>query len=146
MNHLRQKYFPAIARWCLLALLLPGLPVGAFAQADEPARWLLVFEVSPAMQKRLPATADVFKNLFDSAAAGQLHEGDTIAIWTCDEKLHTGQAPLTTWQPAQATALTSNLLGFLQRQKPAGGVQLAALQPLLNTVVADSPRLTVVIF
>jgi len=146
MNPTRQKTFPVIRRWCLTALLVLLWPAGAFAQADGAARWLLVFENSPAMQKRLPATAEVLKNFFNSSAGFEMHEGDSIGVWTCDEKLHTGQLPLTTWQPAQATAVASNLLGFLRSQKPAGDAQLAAVQPTLNTVAADSPRLTVVIF
>jgi hypothetical protein len=146
MNPTRPKKSPFASRWCLAALLALLWPAGAFAQADEPARWLLVFEVSPAMQKRLPATAEVLKNFFNSSAGGELHEGDSIGVWTCDQKLHTGQAPLTTWQAAQTAEVTSNLLGFLKSRKPAGTAQLTAMQPTLNTVVADSSRLTVVIF
>ncbi len=140
------KYFPRLARWSVVLLAALLLPAGAFAQADGPARWLFVFETSSAMQKRLPATEQALKNFFATAAAEQMQAGDSIGVWTCGSKLRTGEFPLVTWQPALAANLTSNLLAFLHPQKSSGDAQLAALQPVLDGVVADSARFTAVIF
>jgi hypothetical protein len=140
------KNFPMLARWLGVLLVAWLLPASAFAQADAPARWLFVFETSPAMQKRLPATEAALKNFFAIAAATQLQTGDSIGVWTCGQNLRTGEFPLTTWQPGQAATLTSNLLDFLHAQKTSRGANLAALQPLLDGVVADSAQFTAVIF
>jgi len=142
----RQNYFSILARWqwALLALLL--LPAGVVTSAEVPGRWLFVFELSPAMEKRLPATAEVLQNLLANEGRVHLQEGDSIGVWTCGPTLGAGQFPLTTWRAAQATALTSNLLDFLQTQKYTSAARLAVLAPTLDGVVADSPRLTVVIF
>jgi hypothetical protein len=140
------KYFPILARWSCALLAAWLLPASVFAQADGPARWLFVFETSPAMQKRLPATALALKNFFSNAAGAQLHDGDSIGVWTCGSKLHTGEFPLATWEPAQAADLTSNLMVFLHAQRSARDANLASLQPLLNSVVADSAQFTAVIF
>ncbi len=140
------KYFPLLARWSSLLLLVWLLPASVFAQTGEPARWLFVFEMSPAMHKRLPASEAALKNFFATTAGEQLRPGDSIGVWTCGSKLRTGEFPLATWQPAQAADLTSNLLVFLHAQKSSSDARLAMVQPLLNSVVADSAQFTAVIF
>jgi len=143
----RHKLFSAAAKALRCALLLALLlPAGAFAQPKGPARWLLVFDLSPAMKKRLPATEAVLKNFFATGAGGRLQAGDNIGVWTCDQKLHAGQFPLAVWEPQQSGTLATNLAAFLESRAYAGGSRLAALQPLLGNVIADSERLTVIIF
>jgi hypothetical protein len=147
MNYFsRRHFFPTAARWLcgLLAALI--LPMNAPAQPTRPQRWLFIFDLSPAMQKRLPATEAVLKDFFTTAAGGQLREGDSIGVWTFDQKLHAGQFPLVNWNPNFATALTTNLTGFLRSQKFTDDSRLAAVQPALGSVVASSERLTLVIF
>jgi hypothetical protein len=146
MNLPVPKTFPAfVRRWGLCVLLALSAP-GAFAQADTGSRWLFVFEVSPAMQKRLPATVAALTNFFADTTGARLHDGDSVGVWTFDGNLHTGQLPLATWQAAEASNLAADLADFLRKQKPAGTARLTVLQPSLNAVVADSARLTVVIF
>ena len=141
------KLFSAAAKGLLCALLMTLLlPAAVSAQPKSPARWLLVFDLSPAMKKRLPATEAVLKNFFATGADGRLQAGDNIGVWTCDQKLHTGQFPLATWDSQQAVTLTTNLAAFLESRAYAGDSQLAALQPLLGRVIADSERLTVIVF
>ena len=147
MNYFpRHKIFPAAAKWLCALLAALALPLNAPAQPTSPERWLLVFDLSPAMKKRLPATEAVVKNFFATSAEGRLQDGDSIGVWTFDEQFHTGQFPLVDWNPNQATALTTNLIGFLRSQKFTSASRLAALQPALASVVAGSERLTVVIF
>ena len=141
------KLFSAAAKGLLCALLAALLlPASAFAQPKDPARWLFIFDLSPAMKKRLPATEAALKDIFATGAEGRLQAGDNIGVWTCDQKLHTGQFPLAAWDPQRAMTLATNLTAFLRSRTYAGDSQLAALQPLLGRVVADSERLTVVIF
>ena len=141
------KLFSAAAkglRCALLAALL--LPAVAFAQPKGPERWLFVFDLSSAMKNRLPATEAALKNFFATGAEGRLQAGDNIGVWTYGQKLHAGQYPTTVWDPSQAVTLTTNLAAFLESRAYAGGSQLAALQPLLGNVIANSERLTIVIF
>ena len=147
MNYFFRHHFSRTAARLLCALLAAlALPVNAPAQPTGPQRWLFIFDLSPAMQKRLPATETTLKDFFATAAGGQLEAGDSIGVWTFDQKLHTGQFPLVVWNPNYATALTTNLIGFLRAQKFTLDSQLAVLQPVLGNVVAGSERLTVVIF
>jgi len=142
----RRHFFRPAARWLCALLAALALPINAPAQPANPQRWLFIFDLSPAMQKRLPATATALKEFFATSAGGQLQAGDSIGVWTFDQKLHTGQFPLVVWNPNYATALTTNLIGFLRAQKFTLDSQLSVLQPVLGNVVAGSERLTVVIF
>ena len=147
MNHFRrQKNFSAAARWLCALLAALALPVNVFAQPKNPERWLLIFDLSAPMKKRLPATEEVLKNFFATGAEGRLQDGDNIAVWTYDQKTHGRQFPLTVWDPQQATTLTTNLMAFLRSRTFTVDSRLAALQPALGGVVADSERLTVIIF
>lgn len=146
MNHHRPNLFAAARRWLLLGLAMLALPIAAPAQPAGPQRWLFVFDLSATMKKRLPATEDVLKNLLATGAGGRLQPGDYIGIWTYDSKLHAGQFPLVTWNPDQVTAIRTNLMAFLRTRSFSRSSQLAALQPPLDSVIAGSERLTVIIF
>ena len=109
-------------------------------------RWLLVFENSAAMKKRMPAVGLELNKLFFTSMAGEMHGGDSLGVWTFDQTLHVGEFPLSAWQPEQAANTASNLLVFLNKRSFKGGVNFNTLQPVLNEVVTGSRRLTVLIF
>ena len=138
MNSLRQKI-----GWAIAVLLL--LAVGAQAEPQE-RRWLFVFNTSSAMKKRLPAVETEIKTLLLASTNSMFAKGDSLGIWTFDDKLHLGDFPLTTWAPERSPLLISNLTTFVRKQRFAGSGKLDALQPTLNRVIEDSERLTVVIF
>jgi hypothetical protein len=139
----RSKLSRTTARWLLMALmLLASLPV----RADLEERWLLVFDTSWAMKKRLPAVETAVKEMLATSIAGQLHEGDTMGVWTFDRQLHLGEFPLVTWQPGTAAVTASNLVTFLHKHRYKDETNLTVLQPVLGRVIDDSERLTIVIF
>ena len=138
MNSLRQKI-----GWVIAVLLL--LAVAAQAEPQE-RRWLFVFGTSSAMKKRLPAVEAEIKTLLLASTNALLAKGDSLGIWTFDDKLHLGEFPLTLWTPERSPLLVSNLTTFLRKQRFAGSDKLDALQPTLNRIIEDSERLTVVIF
>ena len=147
MNHSpHRQFFRAAAWWLCVLLAALALPGNTPAQPTGPQRWLLVFDLSATMKSRLPATEDVLKTFFATSAGGRLHEGDFIAVWTYDQKLHPGQFPMITWNPAEATSVRTNLTAFLDARRFTGEARLAALQPALGEVITNSERLTVIIF
>jgi hypothetical protein len=116
------------------------------ARAALEERWLLVFDTSWAMKKRLPAVEAAVTRMLATSVDGQLHEGDTMGVWTFDRQLHLGEFPLVTWQPGTAVMTTSNLVTFLQKHRYKDETNLMVLQPVLGRVIDDSERLTIVIF
>ncbi len=134
-----------VARWLLLALAALTLVSRAPAQPQQEERWLLVFDTASAMKKRLPAVESAVKDVLSSSVNGRMHAGDSVGIWTFDQQLHTGQVPLLIWNPAGAAGTASNLVTFLRKQRYSGLTSFAPLQPMLNQVIENSARLTVVI-
>ena len=99
------------------------------------------------MKKRLPATEAVLKNFFATSAGGQIAGGRLAwASGPYDQKLHTGQFPLITWNPSRRRRSGPIWSSFCARQRFTGNSRLAALQPTLGSVVASSERLTIIIF
>jgi hypothetical protein len=127
----------------LLVVLLAGN-----VRADEPqsARFLLVFETSPAFKKNLPTIRQTLGRLFGSNLQGEIKTDDDLAVWTVDKELHTATFALANWEPDEAGIYGDRLVKFLEGQKTSRQASLNALQPLLNRVVKDSQRLTVLIF
>jgi hypothetical protein len=116
------------------------------AHAANEQRWLLIFDTSSAMKKRLATTEAEIGTLLLDSAGGKLRAGDSIGVWAFDEKLRTGQFPLIYWQPSQAAGTVTNLAAFVRQQKYSGSTKFNSLQPMLNQVIADSERLTILIF
>ena len=139
----RPKKFSAQKLFSALALILFLLAAGG-ARAQD--RWLLIFENSAAMKKRMPATGLELQKLFAANMSGQLHGGDSMGVWTFDQTLHVGEFPLAPWEPERAVSICSNIITFLSKRSFKGDVNFNALQPVLNEVVAGSHRLTVLIF
>lgn len=142
MNRPSANFSPARIFFAVVALVLFLSAGGARAQD----RWLLIFENSAAMKKRLPAMKVELQKLFSTSMAGQIHGGDSLGVWTVDQTLHVGEFPLSIWEPESAVTSASNLVAFLEKRSYKGEANFNALQPVLGEVVTGSRRLTVLIF
>lgn len=135
----------------LLALLLggihaiPALPAQP-AVRNVDSRFLLVFDTSAEMKRRLPAVQKALDAMLATSMNGQLHSNDTIGVWTFDQELRSGQFPLQRWKPDNAVMVASTINAFVGGQRYAKKTRFEALVPLLSQVVNSSERLTVVIF
>ncbi|MBW8864018.1 MAG: hypothetical protein JF609_03660 [Verrucomicrobia bacterium] len=145
MNLQLPTIFPA-RRWFAAAALLALVLFSTVAAQAEAQRWLLVFDTSSAMKKRLPAVETEIRTLLTKELTNSLHAGDSIGIWTFNEKLHMGEVPLLTWDPKSGGELATNVVNYIHRQNYSGNTRFAVLQPILGTVIGDSERLTVIIF
>ena len=125
---------------------LAQAPEPVAAQPQIPSRFLFIFSTSAGMKARLPAMQQEITTLFSSSMHGELHAGDSMGIWTFASGLHTGQMPLIEWSPAGASAIAKGLDKFLAQQRYAHSNDFSVLEPLLDQVIATSPRLTILIF
>lgn len=136
--------------WLFAVLLAAGLPISALpaqpAERTVPGRFLLIFDTSANMKKRLPAVEKSLNTMLATSMSGQLHKGDTMGVWTLDQTLHPGDYPLLPWNPEDAALIASNLTQFIHSRKYANATHFEVLQPLLGRVVDSSERLTVLIF
>jgi hypothetical protein len=138
------KFSPAKTVSIALLFIFCGAS-GLQAQAQKQ-RWLLVFGTSSAMKKRLPAVAAGIKTLFATDFSGKISDGDNIAVWTIGSKLKPEGFPLTEWSAENAPDLTTNLIAYIQALHYSGSANLSAMQPIIGRVIANSRRLTILIF
>lgn len=135
----------------IFAVLLAGIYLVPAVRAQPAARkvdnrFLLIFDTSSNMKRRLPAVQKALNGMLATSLSGQLHPGDTIGVRTFDQDLHAGQFPLQHWEPDNAVMIASNITAFVGKQRYTKTTRFDALLPLLNQVVGSSERLTVLIF
>jgi hypothetical protein len=135
----------------IFAALLAGIFLVPAVRA-QPAvrnvdnRFLLIFDTSSNMKRRLPVVQKALNDMLATSLSGQLHAGDTIGVRTFDRDLHAGQFPLQHWEPDNGAMIASNITAFVGKQRYTKTTRFDALLPLLNQVVGGSERLTVLIF
>lgn len=131
----------------LFAALFTGFAPPLRAQSSPSGdRYLLIFETSSAMKKRLPAEEKAIKQLFAITLNGQLHPGDTIGVWTFNKDLRTGQFPLQSWEPEDIMTTPLDIISFIKKQRYTRTTSFDELAPVLDQVVRNSARLTTFIF
>jgi hypothetical protein len=138
-------------RLAIIAALLAGMILipSLRAQPTEQTaqnRFLFVFDTSHDMKSRGAGLEKTLNTLLALSLNGQMHAGDSMAVWTFGQDLRPGDYPLQTWNPDNAVMIASNLVKFVGSQHYAKSTRFEALQPLLNRVVQNSERLTVLIF
>jgi len=112
----------------------------------ETERFLLILDVSPAMQRNATNVLRIVNQLFTTEFDGQLHRGDTIGMWTYDDELHTGEYPLQRWRSQVSREIAAGTLHFIATRSYRKRARLAPLQKPLSDLVADSGRITVILF
>jgi hypothetical protein len=146
MNNSRQNIFASGLCWLVVAAVLGCFLAAGHAQtAAGGGRWLLIFDASSAMKKRLPGTEAALRHFFITRGDGQLEEGDSVGVWTFDQQIN-AQFPTFAWSTELATSALTNLTAFLRQQRYRTESSPAVLETPLNHVVASSQRLTVVLF
>lgn len=136
------RFFAAL----LAAIILtPGLRAQPTEQTVQN-RFLFVFDTARDMKPRIEAVEKALNTTLATSMNGQLHAGDSMAVWTFSHDLRPGDYPLQNWNPDKAVMIASNLTKFAGKQHYAKNTRFEALQPLLNKIVLDSERLTVLIF
>jgi hypothetical protein len=108
-------------------------------------RFLLIFDTSSDMKKRLPAVQRALNTMLASGMRGQLHAGDSIGVWTFGREL-SAKHLMQPWVPERAATIASNIAQFVAKQHYSKRTSFDALRPSLNRVVQNSDRLTVLIF
>jgi hypothetical protein len=148
LKHSNQFYLCARIFAALLAVifLIPSARAQPEGQRAVENRFLLVFDTSADMKKRVPMVQKTLDNIFVTGLGGQLHDGDGIGVWTFDQDLHTGQFPLQNWSSDDAATIAADINLFVGKQRYSKATRFGALQPLLSQLVQDSDRLTVLIF
>lgn len=120
----------------------------AWAQTNAPSgpphnRWLLVVETSRTMRPRTDAARNVASMLVYSGMDGQAKPGDTIGLWTFNERLSAGQFPLQEWEPASNKEIARRVYLFLGAQKWEKQSRLDTVLPDIQRLIRDSQFISI---
>jgi hypothetical protein len=150
---LSQLFFAA-APPLLAALLLAALP----CQAEKPHpdgtprlpkqqenRFLLVVDTSSAMSGCSNAIVQDVVDLLESDLKGEFRLGDTIGLWTFNDKLHP-EFPMQIWSKTDKDAIVADIATFLLVQTYGKRAHFDKVMHELNQVIKNSERITVVLF
>lgn len=147
-----EKYRSGIAlttaggRWIVTLVALVSLLLPTLAFAGSPNRWLLIFDTSSSMRNRSKAMEDTMQDLLTTGMHGQIHHGDTIGIWTFNDRLHAGEAPLQIWSPDKAQMIARHTLEYLDALRYGKSANLEEVLTNMYVVVDSSDFITVILF
>ena len=129
----------------ILLTLLLGVVAG---RADEIVanRFLLLVQASRDSRPQMATVRTCISNLFENRFTKQIHNGDTLGIWTFDEVLHAGNFPMQIWDGEEVEKISKRTDDFLKKQSSSREAKFAAVLPSLHRVVEDSEAITVLIF
>lgn len=127
----------------LAVSILGGIAYGQGAPAHRMEnRFLFVIETSSSMASRTNAIDQVMSRLLESNLHGELRNGDTIGIWTYNERLHT-EFPMQVWSNSLDQAIGRRVENYLHHLHYEKHGRLEKVFPAVRQVLENSERLTV---
>jgi hypothetical protein len=140
----------ALAHGVVLAALLvlwgQCLPAQtSVARRPQANRWLIVVQTTSSMQPRAAAVADLAAMLVASGMGEQMHDGDSLGLWTFNEQLYTGLFPLERWVSGKRKIIADRVYDFVKGQKFEKNGQFNSVLFDLDKVIQNSELLTVVL-
>ena len=150
---MRTNFWRRLTSWpggtlalAVMLCALPGLAQTNAAAQVEPIsnRYLIILETSRAMDVRGPGLLEALNSMIQNGMKGQMRGGDTLGIWTYNNKLHVGEFPLQVWTPANKQAVARNAETFLKHQKFEKKPSLNEVLPAMRDLIKESDFITVV--
>lgn len=139
--------------WAFLGLcLVAGLVVSAArGQADDASskpsrmenRFLFVVENSSSMKSRAKGVEQAIAGLLNSGMKGELRKGDTIGLWSYDDRVHP-EFPMQVWSDENKGAIVEAVQRYLRHLRYEKQGRLEKAWPALRQALAKSERLTII--
>lgn len=133
---------------CLpLGIFLMFLAVlSSFAQGEgkQENRFLIILDTSAPMEKKAPAMQKAVGELVTTGMHGLIRDGDTLGIWTFNEKLST-EFPMQVWSDAGKQGIFDTTLGYVRILKYGKKSRFDRMLPSMYSILKSSQTLTVVL-
>jgi hypothetical protein len=107
-------------------------------------RFLFVIDTSSSMRSRTNGIEEAVAGLLKTDMRGEFRKGDTLGIWTYDEKIH-ADFPMQTWSPENKDAIASDVLRYLRHQHYENRAHLDKVLNAIGRVMEKSAKLTVIL-
>jgi hypothetical protein len=102
----------ALLSWFFVAPL-HAQPDGHTHALVSSNRFLFIVDTSSAMKRNLDAMLSVVGETISSSANGQIREGDSLGIWTYDQKLSV-ELPVQEWDPDLRPRIAYHAVAYLK--------------------------------
>ncbi|MDB6056242.1 MAG: hypothetical protein JWO95_86 [Verrucomicrobiales bacterium] len=143
-----------ICIYFLCAVIFIGLRASLFAAPDTTAantkapekqegRYLFLIETSEAMDANKVALRKAMRSIIESGLNGQMKYGDTIGVWTYNDKLKT-DFPMILWRNEHVQDVQSAVDFWMSKQKFVHRSDLSKGMPLLQSIIKASQKLTII--
>ena len=117
----------------------------AAAQNISSNRFLFVVDTSAGMKRHLADVLSVAQDIIRSSANGQLHNGDTIGVWTFNETIYTGNLPLQEWAAEDSEEIALRMTEFFRQQPFEKRGRLDLAMTGVSEIVKHSDIITIFI-
>jgi hypothetical protein len=107
---------------------------------------LFIVDTSLSMKLRASGALQRIEALLLSDINGNLRRGDTLGLWTFNEKLYAGQFPMQIWSPEQKKTIAKRFIAFMKNQPIQKRPKVAQALAQMFEVVKNSDNLTVLLF
>lgn len=115
--------------------------------SDPPARmenrFLFVVETSSAMRSRTNGINEAVLGLLKSNIHGELRKGDTLGLWTYNERLH-DDFPRQIWSKENKDSIISDVKRYLDHEHYEKRAHLEKVLSAVGQVLHSSERLTII--
>jgi hypothetical protein len=140
-------WFFQAARLCLAAgIAMNAAPARADDAPPKPARmenrFLFLIDTSSAMRSRTNGVEQAVTGLLKSDLQGQLRNGDTLGIWTYNDRLHT-EFPMQVWSDKHKDSVAESIELHLSQLRYEKSARLEKVWPAVRQAAAKSERLTI---
>jgi len=144
----QRRIFATAPLWLLAVILFSA----AWSRADDPPaprhrmenRFLFVIDTSSAMKARTNGVEQAVNELLASGMEGELRKGDTIGLWTYNDRLDT-DFPMEVWSEEGKEGILKEVRAHLGHVRYEKHAHLEKALPAILQVVAGSERLTIIL-
>jgi hypothetical protein len=138
------KKISALRQLLLAAALFLAVPPCLAKVPPQPEnRFLFIVDTAAAMRGCSNQVVQNVVELLDSDMRGEFRQGDTIGLWTYNDKLHT-DFPMLVWSKGNKSTIAADIAVFLQGRRYEKRAHLENVMPALNLVIKSSERITVI--
>jgi hypothetical protein len=143
------KQFPILTRlFFAAALFFAAFPCQADdasqASGQQGNRFLFIVDTSAAMRSYSNAVVQGIVELMESNMRDEFRPGDTIGLWTYNDKLHP-EFPMQVWTKADKDNIVADIAAFLQDHRYGRRAHLEKVMPEMNRLIKNSERITIVL-
>lgn len=129
-------------RFICAVFVLLGVAVIA-APEKQGGRFLFLVEISAAMDANKVALRKTLHSILESGLDGQMQYGDTIGLWTYNDKLN-ASFPMVYWRREHIQDITNAVDFFMGKQKFVHHTDFSKVMPMLQNVIKPSQKLTII--